>query len=334
MNTVNKKQNIAVVYGGYSSELEISVKSGKSVARWLRNAGRNVYEVMLCREGWWVVTDGQDGGTERWPVDRNDFSCIIGGKRVHFDTAFIIIHGDPGENGRLQAYFELTGIPFTGCGSLCAAISFDKYACKTYLRDSGVFLADDIMLRRGDSWDAGEIVSRLGLPVFVKPSDGGSSFGVTKVKSADGLEDAVRAAFHEGETLIIEKAVEGREIDCGVYSDSKGVHALPLIEIIPEAGHEFFDYEAKYMGASREICPAPVTEEERAMIQDEAVRIFRRLGCSGLVRMDFILSRDGKPFLLEINPNPGMTEASLVPQMVRKAGMTMEDFLTAVIDGN
>ncbi|HIZ84902.1 MAG TPA: D-alanine--D-alanine ligase [Candidatus Coprenecus stercoravium] len=324
-----KNQNIAVVYGGYSSELEISVQSGKSVAGWLRNAGRNVYEVMLCKEGWWV--EGEDG--RHWPIDRNDFSCTIDGQRILFDNVFIIIHGDPGENGRLQAYFELIGIPFTGCGSLCASIAFDKYACKTYLRDSGTWLADDIMLRCGETWDAEAITARLGLPVFVKPSNGGSSFGVTKVKNVNDMQAAVEAAFREGDTLIIEKALTGREIDCGVYADSQGVHALPLIEIVPGEGHEFFDYDAKYMGASREICPAPISAQDTAAIQKEAVRIFKRLGCTGLVRMDFILSPDGRPYLLEINPNPGMTAASLVPQMVRQAGMTMEDFLTALIDG-
>ena len=245
-------------------------------------------------------------------MDRNDFSCTIDGDRVRFDNVFIIIHGDPGENGRLQAYFELLDIPFIGCGSLCAAIAFDKYACKTYLRDSGTYLADDVMLRRGDTYDAARITAALGLPVFVKPSGGGSSFGVTKVKRTEDLAAAIDAAFKESDTLIIEKALTGKEIDCGVYADADGVHALPLIEIVPGPGHEFFDYDAKYMGASR---------------------IFHRLGCTGLVRMDFILSEEDRPYLLEINPNPGMTASSLVPQMVRQAGMTMEDFLKGLIDG-
>ena len=217
--------------------------------------------------------------------------------------------------------------------SLCAAIAFDKYACKTYLRDSGTYLADDVMLRRGDTYDAAGITAELGLPVFVKPSGGGSSFGVTKVKRTEDLAAAIEAAFKESDTLIIEKALTGKEIDCGVYADADGVHALPLIEIVPGPGHEFFDYDAKYMGASREICPAPVSEDQTVLIQNEAVRIFRRLGCTGLVRMDFILSEDDRPYLLEINPNPGMTASSLVPQMVRQAGMTMEDFLKGLIDG-
>lgn len=325
---------LAVVYGSYSSELEISVKSGKSVAGWLRNAGRTVYEVLLTRGGWWAVLPSPDGKEERkYPIDRNDFSFTPeGGERISFDKVFIIIHGDPGENGRLQAYFDMLGISYVGCSSLCAAISFDKYACKSYLRDSGVCMAGDIMLRRDDPYDPCQVTGAVGLPAFVKPCGGGSSFGVSKIHSPEELDAALEKAFRESDTVIVEKSVFGREIDCGVYDCGDGPRALPLIEIIPR--REFFDYEAKYEGASSEVCPAPLPEAERVRIQDEAVRIFRRLGCSGLVRMDFILGVDGKPYFLELNPNPGMTEASLVPQMVRQAGMTMEDFLTDIIDRN
>lgn len=311
--------------------MEISIKSGKSVAGWLRNAGRNVYEVLLSREGWWAVIPSEDGDEKRWPIDRNDFTFTPeGGEKVSFGKVFIIIHGDPGENGRLQAYFEMLGITCAGCSSQCATIAFDKYACKSYLRDSGICMARDIMLRRGDICLPGTVTTEVGLPAFVKPCGGGSSFGVSKIHREEEIAPALEAAFKESDTVIIEKAVSGREIDCGVYSDKDGVHALPLIEIIPR--NEFFDYEAKYQGASSEICPAPIPDADRKMIQEEAVRIFRRLGCSGLVRMDFILGIDGKPYFLEINPNPGMTAASLVPQMVREAGMTMEDFLTGIID--
>lgn len=311
--------------------MEISVKSGKSVAGWLRNAGRDVYEVLISREGWWAVIPSEDGDEKRWPIDRNDFSFTPdSGKKVSFGKVFIVIHGDPGENGRLQAYFEMLGITYAGCSSQCATIAFDKYACKSYLRDSGICMAQDIMLRRGEPYSPGKIAAEVGLPAFVKPCGGGSSFGVTKVRRMEDIEPALEKAFHESDTVIVEKAVTGREIDCGVYTDENGIHALPLIEIIPH--REFFDYEAKYMGASSEICPAPIPDADREKIQREAVRIFSRLGCSGLVRMDFILGIDGKPYFLELNPNPGMTAASLVPQMVREAGMTMEDFLTGILD--
>lgn len=325
------EQILAVVSGGFSSEAEISFKSGKSVTRWLRNAGRTVYEVRILRKGWWaIVPDGDGDGTE-CPIDRNDFSFTgPDGKKVNFDKVFIIIHGDPGENGRLQAYFEMLGVTYIGCSSLCAAIAFDKFACKSYLRDSGTYMARDIMIRRGDEYDPYDIADKVGLPAFVKPCGGGSSFGVSKVREPEELDGAIETAFKESDTVLIEKSIVGREIDCAVYSSKYGPKALPLIEIVPR--NEFFDYEAKYMGASSELCPAPIPDAERVKVQDAAVRIFERLGCSGLVRMDFILGADGKPYLLEVNPNPGMTDASLVPQMVRQAGMTMEDFLTGIID--
>lgn len=323
-----KNKKIAVVYGGFSSEVEISVKSGKSVAGWLRNAGYEVYEVLLLKEEWSVVFPDRN---EKYPIDRTDFSFDTGGRKIRFDRVFIFIHGDPGENGKLQAYFEMAGVPFIGSPFLNTAAVFDKFVCKCCLKDAGFRLSDDIMLRKGSKYDKEEIVSTLGLPVFVKPTQGGSSFGVTKVKRTEDLDKAIENAFTEGDCLIIEKAVEGREIDCGVYADSEGVHALPLIEIVPD--NEFFDYEAKYLGASKEICPAPIGEGDTLKIQEAAKGIFTRLGCKGLVRMDFIMDRSGEPYFIEVNPNPGMTPASLVPQMVREAGMTMEDFLSSLAEG-
>ena len=316
---------VAVVYGGFSSEAEISVQSGKSVASWLRDAGYEVCEVLLEKDCWKAVTPYGD-----FPVDKNDFSFTAGGVKTVFDNVFIMIHGNPGENGILQAYFELLGIPYTGCRSLCAAIAFDKYACKCFLRDSGVSLADDIFLRKGDRYSPDGIIGRLGLPVFVKPTNGGSSFGTTKVKDACDIEEAIASAFAEGDTVIIEKAVSGREIDCSVYCDGNGVHALPLTEIIPE--NEFFDYEAKYLGKSREICPAEMDGELAGRISDTAIKIYNRLGCSGLVRMDFIVTGNGEIYFLELNPNPGMTSESIVPKMVRAAGMEMKDFLKSVME--
>ena len=325
-----KDQNLAVVYGGFTSEYLISVQSGKSVARWLRNAGRKVYEILLLRDGWWTVIPGADGQETRLPVDKNDFSTVIEGEKILFDKAYIAIHGDPGENGKLQAYFEMIGVPYAGCSSTCAAIAFDKYACKSYIRTSGVPLAKDMILRSTDDYDPDDLALNVGLPMFVKPCGGGSSFGVTKVKKPEDLPAAIEKGFKESDSLILEKYIVGREIDCGVYDDGDGIHALPLIEIISD--NEFFDYDAKYNGASRELCPAPVPQLQKALVQDAAVKIYQRLGCTGMVRMDFILGPDDKPYFLEVNPNPGMTSASLVPQMVREAGMTMEDFMTGLMD--
>lgn len=322
---MNNIKNIAVVYGGFSSEYEISVKSGKCVSEWLRNGGYRVYEILLDRERWSVVENGRC-----FPIDRNDFSCTIKGEKITFDKVFIVIHGDPGENGILQAYLELTGVPFVGSSSLVTAVAFDKYACKCYLKDVAKYLAKDICIRKGEKYDTGGILSELSLPLFVKPTNGGSSFGTAKVKREEDLEKAIREAFKNSDTVLIEEAITGREIDCGVYRDGKGVHALPLIEIVSK--NEFFDYEAKYLGASDEICPAPIDEKTALKVQEEAIGIFRFLGCRGLVRLDFIVTEKGEPYFLELNPNPGMTENSLVPQMVREAGMSMENFLKSIIE--
>lgn len=320
-------KKIAVVYGGFSAEVEISIKSGKSVAGWLANAGYDVYEILLVKEGWFLVR-----GEEKFPVDKNDFSCTVANEKITFDKVFIVIHGDPGENGLLQAYFEMLDIDFAGSSSLVTSIAFDKYACKSYLKDKGIALAEDYFIRKGEHYDKDEIIRRLGLPLFIKPTTSGSSFGVTKVKSPDDFEAAVEFAFSEGPAVLIEKAICGKEIDCGVYSDSEGIHSLPLIEIVPNG--EFFDYEAKYLGASQEICPARVDQQTTLRVQREAEKIFEILGCKGLIRFDFIVTPEGTPYFLEANPNPGMTGASLVPQEVRQAGMTMEDFLTRIIEGD
>ena len=316
-------KNIAVVYGGYSSEYEISVKSGRNVAAELRKAGFNVYEVLLTRESWDVVD-----ADRRYSVSKDDFSAVIGGERVHFDKVFIIVHGDPGENGLLQAYFEMLQIPFMGCSSLVDSVSFDKYFCKRALADlPEVRMAADVRLLKGRGFEPEEIVAKLGLPVFVKPCNGGSSFGLTKVKKTEDLPSAVEYAFSENaDSVLIESAISGREIDCAVYTGNDGkARALPLLEIVSQ--NEFFDYEAKYLGASQELCPAPVDAVVTAKVQRAAVEIFEHLGCRDLVRMDFIVSPDGEVFFLEVNPNPGMTAESIVPKMVAAAGIRMEDFL-------
>ncbi len=318
------KQTIAVVYGGYSAEWEISVKSGKNVAKNIDRTKYTVYEVLLTKERWSVEEEGKS-----YLIDRGDFSFVKEGVKIYFDKIFIIIHGDPGENGLLQAYFEMINIPTVGCSSLVTTIAFDKYACKTYLRDSGVRMAKDLFIRRGESYSKEGIIEKLGLPIFVKPTNGGSSFGVTKVKKYEELDKAIEVAFSDCETVILEEAISGRELDCGVYSDKNGVHPLPVIEIISK--NEFFDYEAKYLGASDEVCPAEISKSLSDTIQKVAVDIFKYLGCKGLVRMDFI-ARGEEVFFLELNPNPGMTAESLVPKEVKVAGIDMVDFLTSLID--
>jgi D-alanine-D-alanine ligase len=234
----------------------------------------------------------------------------------------------------MQGYLEMIGVPHSGCNAFVSAITFDKFSCKSYLKDVDfVKCAKDIFLRKGEPVEglAEQAVEKLGLPMFVKPTDGGSSFGVTKVKAVEDFDAAVEVAFSEGQMLIAESAVVGRELTCAVYNNGKGNVALPVIEIITE--NEFFDYEAKYNGHSREVCPAQIPDSLRDQIQEVSVKIYEHLGCAGLVRVDYISSEDGLYFL-EVNTIPGMTSASLVPQMVRAAGISMTDFLTTVIENS
>ena len=329
-----------MIYGSDSSEWEVSVRSGEFTASQMDGNRYNVYEV-FARFGNWFLKAYRRNGEERTTlpdgeviVDKTDFSVVLGGEKVKFDYAYIMQHGTPGENGLMQGYLEMLGVPHSGCNAFVSAITFDKFSCKSYLKDVDfVKCADDIFLRKGDSIEgvAEKAVERLGLPMFVKPTDGGSSFGVTKVKSAEDFDKAVEYAFSEGNMLIAEAAITGRELTCAVYYDGKETVALPVIEIITE--NEFFDYEAKYNGRSKEVCPAHIPDSLRDEIQETSKKIYAQLGCGGLVRVDYISAEDGLYFL-EINAIPGMTSASLVPQMVRAAGMNMTDFLTTVIENS
>ena len=329
--------NIAVIYGSDSSEWEVSVRSGEFTASQIDGEKFNVYEI-FARFGEWSLRAYRKMGKERIllpetsvMVDKTDFSVVLDGEKVKFDYAYIMQHGTPGENGLMQGYLEMLGVPHSGCNAFVSAITFDKFSCKSYLKDVDfVKCADDIFLRKGEPVEglAQKAVERLGLPMFVKPTDGGSSFGVTKVKSVEDFDKAVDYAFSEGNMLIAEAAITGRELTCAVYQKGKELVALPVIEILTE--NEFFDYEAKYNGHSKEVCPAQIPDSLRDEIQETSKKIYAHLGCDGLVRVDYICAEDGLYFL-EVNTIPGMTAASLVPQMVRAAGLSMTDFLSTVI---
>ena len=334
-----KYNNIAVIYGSDSSEWEVSCRSGEFTASQIDGAKYNVYEI-FARFGQWTLAAYRMKGTERVlipveerpHIDKNDFSVVLDGEKVKFDYAYIMQHGTPGENGLMQGYLEMLGVPHSGCNAFVAAITFDKFSCKSYLKDVDfVKCAEDMFLRKGESLEgvAQKAVEKLGLPMFVKPTDGGSSFGVSKVKSVEDFDKAVEYAFSEGNMLIAEAAVVGRELTCAVYYNGKDYVALPVIEIITE--NEFFDYEAKYKGQSREVCPAEISDSLRDQIQEVSKRVYEHLGCSGLVRVDYIAAEEGLYFL-EVNTIPGMTSASLVPQMVRAAGLSMTDFLSTIIE--
>ena len=334
-------ENIAVIYGSDSSEWEVSCRSGEFTASRVDGSKFNVYEI-FARYGNWSLAAYRKKNSmrvvipedQRPQIDKTDFSVMIGESKVKFDYAYIMQHGTPGENGLMQGYLEMLGVPHSGCNAFVSAITFDKFSCKSYLKDVDfVKCADDLFLRKGESVEglAQKAVEKLGLPMFVKPTDGGSSFGVTKVKSVEDFDKAVEYAFSEGNMLIAEAAIVGRELTCAVYYNGKENVALPVIEILTE--NEFFDYEAKYNGHSKEVCPAQIPDSLREEIQETSKKIYAHLGCSGLVRVDYICAEDGLYFL-EVNTIPGMTAASLVPQMVRAAGMDMTDFLTTVIENS
>ncbi len=336
-----KYNSIAVIYGSDSSEWEVSCRSGEFVASRIDDTVYSVFEI-FARFGKWqlVAYRKKDSMRVIFPeearpeINKNDFSVNVYGEKIQFDYAYIMQHGFPGENGLVQGYLEMLGIPFSSCSSFVSAVVFDKYSCKTYLKDSHlVKMAEDAFVRQGDDVEAfsREAVEKLGLPVFVKPTSGGSSFGITKVKTSSELPEAVNYAFSETPTVIVEKAVNGREFTCAAYSDGNSVEALPVIEIVSE--NEYFDYDAKYNGHSDEICPARISAEVTELIQDTTKRIYGRLGCKGVVRIDYILSEEGLYFI-EVNTIPGMTSASLVPKMVRAAGLDITAFLSTIIENS
>lgn len=335
---MGKIETVAVIYGSDSSEWEVACRSGEYTASRIDDREFNVYEI-FARFGKWnlVAFRRKDSMRVTFPeearpeVDKNDFSVTVYGEKVKFDYAYIMQHGAPGENGLLQGYFEMLGIPHSGCSAFVSAVAFDKYSCKSYLRGVDyVKFAPDAFIRKGMDVEefSHRTSERLGFPLFVKPTDGGSSFGITKVKDAAGLPSAINFAFSEGPAVIVEKGIEGKELTCAAYRDGDEVKALPIIQIVTE--NEYFDYDAKYNGHSRELCPAPVPEELSSEIQDITCRLYAHLGCSGVVRMDYIAAEDGIYFL-EVNTIPGMTSASLVPKMVRAAGLDMTAFLTKLI---
>lgn len=315
------KKNIALIYGGDTSEVEISKQSGKYVARHINREKYNVHEVLLRGASWSV--DGVE-------IDKSDFSYTTKeGEKVKFDIAFIMIHGSPGENGLLQGYLEMMRIPFNTCSSFTSSITFDKHSCKRFLDFAGVKLAKDVFIRKGVPYSCTEIIKELGLPLFVKPTNGGSSFGVTKVKREEDLQEAIDTAFKEGDSILVEECITGREMSHGIYKNGDEVIPLPITEIVTD--REFFDYQAKYLGESKEICPAPISENLTKKINELTSFIYTYMGCKGLIRIDYIV-KGYDIYFLEINSVPGMTQMSIVPGQLRAAGIDMEEFITTLIE--
>jgi D-alanine-D-alanine ligase len=318
-------KTIAIVGGGDSSEFEISLKSANEVGKAL--SSRYIVYIIMIRGTNWYWED-QKGRYHN--IDKNDFSLVADEYRIRFDAVFIAIHGTPGENGFLQGYFDMMGVPYTSCGAFCAALTFNKHACKLFLKEYKIPMADAIIIRKGDKIDQGKIIKRTGLPCFVKPNDSGSSFGVTKVKKKEDLLPAIEIAFKESHEVMIEEFMNGREVACGVVKTKNKEVILPVTEIISK--NEFFDYEAKYLpGKSDEITPADIPVEVTKEIQRLSSLVYDLLDCSGIVRVDFILI-NLKPYFLEINTVPGMTEESLVPKQIKAAGLTFEDLYSMVVE--
>ena len=319
------KKNIVVIAGGNSSEYEVSIKSGNHIFSEVDGEKYNKYLMILRGRDWMVEI-----GDQKFPVDKNDFSFEYQGKKVVFDFAYITIHGNPGENGMLQGYLDMMGVPYSTCNTLVEAITFDKYTCTNYLNAFGINTTHPIMLVRGKAFDKEAVLKTVGLPCFVKPNAEGSSFGVSKVKTAADFDAAVEGAFKMCREILVESFIDGIEFTCGLYKVGDKKVVMPVAEVIPKK--EFFDYEAKYDAKmSDEIIPGRFSAEITGRIQDMASEVYDILRCEGIVRIDGFV-RGKEIIMLEVNTTPGMTANSFVPKMVRVMGFPLRDVITGIIE--
>ncbi len=320
------KKRIALVYGGYQSEAEVSARSKDGLMAMMDHDRYDIIPVKITKTEWVAEPDG-----ESLPINREDFSFTRNGQKVTFDMAYITIHGVPGENGLMPAYFEMIGLRHSTCPALTGAMTFDKFVCNSYLRSFGIPVADSVRVRRGQSVDTAAIVARLGLPMFVKPSAAGSSFGVTKVKAEEQILPAIEAAQKESDDVIIEAFMDGTELTCGLYKTTDRTVIFPLTEV--RTSNEFFDTDAKYTpGKTQEITPAEVSKEVEQKVKETASEVYDLMTMKGIVRIDFIVKKDGTPFVLEVNTTPGQTATSFIPQQIRAAGMKEKDVFSEVMD--
>ncbi len=310
--------------GGYSSEHGISIKSGNVVYKYLDRDKYHPYRVIITREKWFYL----DKNNREFPMEKSDFSLNIDGNKIHFDCVFNAIHGTPGEDGLMQAYFELLGIRHTSCNHYEAALTFNKRDLLSTLKPYGVPCAQSYFLNKGQDVDEDAIVEKVGLPCFVKANRAGSSYGVSKVYQKEELGNAIENAFKEDTQIIIESFLDGTEVSVGVITYENKVTVLPATEIISE--NDFFDFEAKYLGKSKEITPARISEKQESNVRQLAEFIYKTLGLKGYTRSEFIFIGD-VPHLLEINTTPGLTEESLLPQQARTAGISLEDLFDSAI---
>ena len=321
------KKKIALVTGGYSGESVISYKSAESIRKHIDTDKWDYWLIDINPQGWYF----SNAANEKIPVDKNDFSITTDGKKINFDAVLIGLHGTPGEDGKLQGYFDCLKIPYTTCDAATSALTFNKRFTVAVASFAGMHVAKSLHLFKDNPLSSKEILAQLSLPLFVKPNNGGSSLGISKVKEAAELNDALVKAFNEDEQVLVEEFISGREFTIGVFKSKGKIIALPITEIVTK--NEFFDFQAKYEGASEEITPAKVEETVAEKVRAEAKKAYEVFNCNGVVRIDFIYDeRSGHPFLLEINTVPGQSAASIVPQQVVAMGWTLKEFYSALIE--
>ncbi|TDU39431.1 D-alanine-D-alanine ligase [Gelidibacter sediminis] len=319
------KKNIAIIMGGYSSEFEISLKSGQVVYETLDPSKYNAHRIHIFKDKW-VYVDAND---EEHPVDKNDFSVTTASQKINFDCVFNAIHGTPGEDGFIQAYLELVNIPQTSCNMYQAALTFNKRDCLSTLKPYGIKTAESFYVNQGDIIDEEAIIAKVGLPCFVKANKAGSSFGISKVYQKEDFKKAFEVAFKEDDEIIIESFLDGVEVSVGVITYKGEVIVLPITEIV--SNNDFFDYQAKYLGQSQEITPARLTAEQEEQVRSIAKRVYEVLKMKGFSRSEYIF-KDGEPHLLEVNTVPGMTKASILPQQAAVAGISLSDLFGNAIE--
>lgn len=321
------KKNIALVTGGFSGEAIISYKSAITIDNNLDKEKYNVYKIDINPMGWFYESNG-----EKIKLDKNDFSLPLKDKKINFDAVFIGMHGTPGEDGKLQGYFDTLGIPYTSCDAATSALTFNKRYTVAVAAFSGINVAKSVLLIKNSMGSPDEVINQLKFPVFVKPNNGGSSIGMSKVNTpSDEVGVAIEKAFKEDNQVLIEEYIKGREFTIGVFKSKGDIVALPITEV--KSKRDFFDYTAKYEGASTEVTPAEVDETTADKIRETAKKIYAVFNCRGVVRIDFIYNEELKqPFMLEINTIPGQSEASIVPQQVRAMGWTLKEFYTRLIE--
>lgn len=316
-------KKIAIICGGYSSEFDISIKSATTILQHFPKE-HQAFLIKMTKESWTAEYEGKEYAIDPW-----EFTFQTEKETIQPDAVIIYIHGNPGENGKLMAFFEMKGIPCVNSNALASHLSFDKWYCNQFLRNFEVPVADSLLLRDKQQYTEEEIIQRLGLPCFVKPTDSGSSYGISKVNTKEELLPAIEYAFKEGDTVVIEQFLKGTEVTCAVYRTHSGIHALPLVEIVSE--NDFFDYEAKYLGKSQEICPARVDDTIKENVQKVSKEVYQLLNLGSIARVDYMLV-NGQPHVIEVNTTPGFSPASLVPKMLAEAKISVEDFWRDIIN--